>query len=143
MYAPPEYELVREVSIRPDGMLDLPEELQPKPDALRDEDGEYARQVVLADGNLLQMVTPAVKYYEAKLKFVHDDSPSDTRTAAVNHPISYHGWRFYLMDYSTDPYLNVSFSARRDPGRGLVIVGIWLLILGTAWICWVPRRKAA
>jgi hypothetical protein len=143
MYAPPEYNLVRDVSIRPDGKLDLPDDLQPEPDALRDKDGNYARQIVLADGNLLQIVPPTVKYYEAKLKFVHDDAPSDIRVAAVNHPISYQGWRFYLMDYSTDPYLNVSFSARRDPGRILVIIGIWLLIAGTVWVCWLPRRIAA
>jgi hypothetical protein len=143
MYEPPEYNLVGDVEILQDGTLDLPAELQPAPSALRDADGNYARQIVLRDGNLLQLIPPAVKHYEATIRFVHDDAPSDTRVASVNHPISYRGWRFYLMDYSEDPYLNVSFSARRDPGRILVIVGIWLLIAGTAWLCWLPRRCGA
>ena len=143
MYAPPEYDLVGEVKVRSDGMLDLPQERHPAPEALRDAAGNYAPQIILADGNMLQMVTPTVKHYQATLKFVHKDSPSDYQSAAVNHPVSYQGWRFYLMDYGTDPYLNVSFAVRRDPGRRLVIVGIWLLIFGTAWLCWRPRRRAA
>ncbi|MBT7301898.1 MAG: hypothetical protein HN849_20400 [Victivallales bacterium] len=143
MYAPPEYDLVCEIEIKPDGMLDLKPELQPEADALHDEDGNWAEQVVLTDGNLLQLMQPTVKYYEGTLKFVHDDAPSDTHTIAVNHPVSYRGWRFYLMDYSTEPYLNVSLAARRDPGRVWVIIGIWMLIVGTAWLCWRPRGQTA
>lgn len=143
MYAPPDYNLVREVAIRTDGTLDLPGELQPDSGLLRGEGGTWARQVVLADGSLLQVVPPTVKYYEATLRFLHDDRPSDTRVLVVNHPVTYRGWRFYLMDYQTEPYLAVSLAARRDPGRRLAILGIWCLILGTAWICWQPRRARA
>lgn len=143
MYAPPEYTLVREVAVRPDGSLDLPEELQPPPGHLRSEDGNWARQVVLANGSLLQVVPPTAQHYEATLRFLHDDKPADTLVVRVNHPASYQGWRFYLMDYRTDPYLAVSLSARRDPGRRIVIVGIWCLIVGTAWLCWRPRRSKA
>ena len=143
LYAPPEYGLVREVKVLPDGSLDLPPAVHPSPGELRDEAGDYMAQIVLSDGTMLQMVTPKVRRYEATLRFVHKDSPSDYRTAAVNDPVSYRGWRFYLMDYKTEPWPTVSFSARRDPGRGLVIAGIWLLIVGTAWICWRPGRAGA
>ncbi len=143
MFAPPEYDFVREVAILPDDTLDLPPELQPAPDALRDEKGKWSSHTVLSNGNMLQIVPPTAKYYEATLRFMHDDAASDTRVTKVNHPVTYRGWRFYLMDYSTDPYLTVSLSARHDPGRLWVIVGIWVLIVGTAWLCWIPRRQAA
>jgi len=143
MYAPPDYELVREVAIGPDATLDLPADLQPDPALVRDEEDNWARQVVLSNGNLLQVVPPVAKHYEATLKFLHDDAPSDSRVVSVNHPVTYRGWRFYLMGYATDPYLTVSLSARRDPGRRWVIAGIWVLIFGTAWLCWQPRRREA
>jgi hypothetical protein len=57
----------------------------------------------------------------------------------VNHPVAFGGWRFHLVscdESGTMAYL----SARRDPGRGVVIAGIWAAIAGVAAMCW--RRSA-
>jgi hypothetical protein len=54
---------------------------------------------------------------------------------SINHPAGYKGWRFYLMSYDQVNQRFVQLSARHDPGRNAVIVGIWLTLIGTFVLC--------
>lgn len=108
---------------------------------LRDAQGGWVRQHVLPDGRLLQMAEPVPRHYEAILRISPETRPSRTAVLAVNHPVSEQGWRFYLMSYDQHQRQYVVLSARRDPGRILVIPGLWAAILGTAWLCWFPIRR--
>lgn len=60
----------------------------------------------------------------------------------VNRPITYNGWKFYMMSHGragTQQY--VRMIARNAPGRVWMILGITLLLIGcTAW-CWKPRKN--
>ncbi len=59
----------------------------------------------------------------------------------VNHPVTAGSWRIYLMSYELEPRPFVLVSVRNDPGRGAVIAGIWMVIIGTALLCW--RKQGA
>lgn len=60
----------------------------------------------------------------------------------VNKPITYDGWKFYMMSHGlsgTQQY--VRMIVRNAPGRLWMIGGITLLLVGsTAW-CWKPRKN--
>lgn len=62
---------------------------------------------------------------------------------SINHPAGYKGWRFYLSSYDNVQQSYVVLSARRDPGRGAVIAGIWALIIGTFVLCFRREGGAA
>lgn len=125
-----------EMDLGPAGKLDV--------DQLRS-NGEWVLQRSLKDGWLLEQ-RPVDKYYEAALAVYedeHDEEP-DEATLAVNHPVTCNGWRLYLMDYDDRPeQRTVTLLARRDPGRGIVIAGIWCTLLGVAAMCWLRGRRAA
>lgn len=80
-------------------------------------------------------------HFEADLR-IEDGNISEIRVLRVNHPVSYRGWRIYLMSWENDPTAGevltptgVVLTARRDPGRGLVIAGIWMLMIGVTLTC--------
>ena len=77
--------------------------------------------------------------FAAALLFT-DNAGTSTWDLAVNHPATHKGWRFYLASYEEQPRLYVLLTARRDPGRGTVIAGIWLLIVGVALLCLRKHR---
>ena len=108
---------------------------------LRDAQGNWVRQHPLPDGRLLQMADPSPRHYEATLRLSHETRPSRQARLRVNHPVSEQGWRFYLMSYDRRDRQYVVLSARRDPGRALVIPGLWAVMLGMAWLCWFPTRQ--
>jgi DNA-binding Lrp family transcriptional regulator len=61
---------------------------------------------------------------------------------AVNHPVSYKKWRFYLMSFGRDVRGEyVIMTARRDPGRNIVITGIWMLMAGIFMICFLRKNR--
>jgi hypothetical protein len=70
------------------------------------------------------------RHFEAALRLTGDGA-DENRRLAVNRPVTYRGWRFYLMSYDHNPEVCVTLTARRDPGRGVVIAGIWMVIAGT------------
>jgi len=79
------------------------------------------------------------KDFEATLSIVEDGNES-IRMLKVNKPVTVAGWRIYLMSYEMHPSPYVRLLLRRDPGRITVLVGIWLIIVGTALLCW--RRES-
>jgi len=131
-----QYRYVKPVNLSPDGTVRLPESPSLNIDDLKDDAGNWIRQVVLPNGNLLQMSEPAPKHYQATMKVVQTDGKTKTQILEVNKPITFRGWRFYLMSYDRQAQTYVVLSARKDPGRHAVIAGIWAIILGVAWLCW-------
>jgi hypothetical protein len=73
-----------------------------------------------------------------------DEGPEEVRRLEVNRPVTHRGWRFYLMSYDEPGQRYVVLTARRDPARSVVIGGMWMVMAGTAWLCWGsgrPRRS--
>ena len=74
------------------------------------------------------------------MRVTDDNGESRTEPLAINHPFTHRGWRFYLMSYDREAQRYVWLSARRDPGRPIVIAGIWGILLGVTWLCWKPAK---
>lgn len=75
-----------------------------------------------------------VAQYHAELR-IDDGAKSETRPMKVNSPVTYGGWKFYLMDYDRTQGSYVSLHAKSDPGGILFAAGLWLVIAGTAMMC--------
>jgi hypothetical protein len=90
----------------------------------------------LTNGWMLRQAPRAAKLFEAELVFTDMGSTRTNGVLRVNHPLLHHGWFFYLKSFDEKARRYVIVSVRQDPSRGMVIVGIWMLILGTAWLCW-------
>ena len=92
---------------------------------------EWKRQYVLPDGWILQQASATPKMFEADLEFQSDDKDPVRQHLAVNQPVAMNDWRFYLMSYGDNNGTYVVLTGRRDMGRFPVVVGIWMLMLGT------------
>jgi hypothetical protein len=109
---------------------------------LMDEAG-FREQVTTPDGLLMVRLSQADKYYAARLQ-VFDGGEARDATLAVNHPHVYKGWKFYLMDYDREQGSFVSMYAKKDPGNGPIRLGLWMILAGTALMCFrVFDRKGA
>lgn len=106
--------------------------------------GSYG-EVQKSDGELLQFgfnigiqsfeverTDGEVTQYSAQMRLIGDTD--EIRTLAVNRPVSYGGWKFYLMDYE-DSELYLSLHAKSDPGNAVFASGLWLIMAGTAVMC--------
>ncbi len=114
---------------------------------IRPEGGDWVEQIILDNQSMLRRNAAGEKYYEATV-VIYDNraggaTKEETHTMAVNRPVSYDGWRFYLINYDrqnpSPRFLNIT--ARYDPGRNVVILGIWMLMLGTFIICLLGKEK--
>ncbi|MBC8546899.1 hypothetical protein H8711_08130 [Clostridiaceae bacterium NSJ-31] len=85
------------------------------------------------DGLLLEKLPPADRQYEAHMRILDGDQYEVL--LRVNEPCIYRGWKFYLMDYDHDGGSYVSLYVKNDPGNLPMRIGIWMLILGTAIMC--------
>ena len=92
----------------------------------------------LGDGAMLFLAGRTPRFYGVTLR-IRDGEQEKKLPVSINHPAGYRGWRFYLMSYDQAAQRTVQLSARRDPGRGAVIAGIWMLIAGTCLLCF--RRE--
>jgi len=138
----PPHEYVRTVVPPATGMLVLAEAGAIPVDALHDARGAWQDRFVLDNGWFLRLRrTP--KHFEATLQLQVGSAAPVAAPLAVNHPVTFHGWKFYLMSYDDDDGLAVHLSVRRDPGRRLVIGGIWMVIIGSALLCWVHTGTRA
>jgi hypothetical protein len=114
---------------------------------LRDGD-DWREQVQVTGTTLLRRGPLTPRRFSARLIFNDDDGSP----IAVNHPVEHAGWRFYLTGFAPaaggaegDPHApawSVTLSVRKDPGRPMAIVGLWLLIVGTFALC-LRRRPCA
>ncbi len=132
-----------ELALRADGSLSLPG-LAPVDRAglwdsrLRD----WVERYDLPDGRVLQRGRRTPRTFEAAL-VVREGEDVSVRALRVNKPQTVNDWRIYLESYGGQQDAYVQLHLRRDPGRSCVISGIWMVIAGTAWMCWrrgVPRE---
>lgn len=111
------------------GMLDLGGQGQVPERDLRQEDGTWREFHRLPPHLVLQRGRASPRHYSVQVQVDGDD----WQEIRVNHPVTAAGWRFHLVNWEQDDGIatKVQLSARKDPGRSLVILGIWLTILGS------------
>jgi hypothetical protein len=96
--------------------------------------GEWVPRRMLASGAFLHLAGQTPSHYGVTLQIV-DGQKKLELPVRINHPAGYKGWRFYLMSYDQRSRSYVVLSARRDPGRNVVIAGLWSVIIGTFIRC--------
>jgi cytochrome c biogenesis protein ResB len=89
---------------------------------------------MLDDGAFLHLAGQTPSHYGVTLQ-ISDGEKELELPISINHPAGYKGWRFYLTSYDQRSRSYVVLSARRDPGRGTVIAGIWIVMIGTFVLC--------
>ncbi|MCF7849652.1 MAG: cytochrome c biogenesis protein ResB [Kiritimatiellales bacterium] len=122
------------------GTVKLEDLRQSMPSTVQGIDPDWKQQHLLPDGSILQLVNSAPRHYEAMLHMTDKNSATTDKKLMVNHPVSYGGWRFYLMSYDQQMKRYIVVSARNDPGRNLVIAGLWMMIVGVFVICFVKAE---
>jgi hypothetical protein len=148
-YYLPEYELFRPASgptdtapaapvrvrLSPTGLLDLGAAGRLPAAELRDAGGNWLRELRLPDGSLLRQRPPTVRNYHAALRLTGASGPAREASLSVNRPLHHEGWSLYLTNVGDTAPRVVTLTARRAPGRPLVVAGIWLLLATTAAAC--------
>jgi hypothetical protein len=137
-----DYEFIRRIRFRDDTPVQVLENITVSAGELKDGSGQWVPQHYLENGWMLEKSRAMPRTYTAGMRITGKSGDTLEKELVVNHPVSYGGWRFYLMSYDmeADPYIVVS--ARRDPGRRAVIYGIWAVIIGTAMLCFRKERGA-
>lgn len=150
LYEPPatadeDYVLLGTYRFDRNGRMLLPDLQELSDDQLCDENGVWQSQMILPSGQLLHRGSAAPSHFSAMAQIIDPARPDEQQEMAfgVNWPLCYGDWRFYLMSYDTQDERYVVLSARRDPGRPLVIAGLWLMIVGCAGLCWQKRLPPA
>ena len=135
-----DHEFLKKVSIPADGPLVVDEKTSVSREEMQDHEGDWKPFHPLADGSILQ-ADRTVRYYSAMLHFSEDDAETIDAKIAVNHPVAFQKWRFYLMDAKDNqPY--IVLSGKRDPGWPLVRAGIWMMLVGVAVMCFRKASKS-
>ena len=130
--------------VTPDSFIDN----VPAPDGSRWDLGfrfsvtDFRVEYYTPDSRSAQLPENAVpKGYEAKIRIVPKNGNAFTCKLKVNSPISYEGWRIYLISYGNDAEPYVQLFAKKDMGHGTVITGIWMLIIGTFISCFKKKER--
>jgi len=123
------------------GVVPLEDLRQPTPSTVRGIDPEWKQQYLLPNGAVLQLANSTPRHYEVVLHLTSKDGVTTDKKLMVNHPVNYQGWRFYLMSYDQQMRRYIVLSARKDPGRKMVIAGLWSVILGVFGICFIKVEK--
>jgi hypothetical protein len=101
---------------------------------------EWVGRKMIGRGAFLNIGSQTPSFFGVTL-LIRDGEQAVKLPVSINHPAGYKGWRFYLTSYDNAHQRYVVLSARCDPGRVAVIVGIWMLIIGTFVLCF--RREGA
>ena len=131
------YDFVRRVPVEGLAEIDLGEGGKVSVKELKsggEENGSLLHR--LTNGWVLRQAPRTAKHFEAELVFTDMNSKRTNGVLRVNHPLIHQGWFFYLKSFDEKARRYVIVGVRRDPCRGVVIVGTWILIVGTAWLCW-------
>lgn len=124
-----------------DGSLDVAEYGVVTRDRLRDPaTDDCVPQLELENGWILQAEERTPRKFVATVSLENGEA-GKTADVMVNRPVSFNGWRIYLMSYGMSPSPYVYLLVRRDPGRSFVIYGIWCVLVGTAALCWRKGRR--
>jgi len=103
--------------------------------------GKWTDRYTFENGCVLMRENAVPKNYEAKIRIVPKTGIEFTRSLKVNSPVSYGGWRIYLDSFGNDRKPYVQLSAKKDIGRGTVIAGIWMLMIGTFISCFKRKER--
>ncbi|MDD2707421.1 MAG: cytochrome c biogenesis protein ResB [Verrucomicrobiae bacterium] len=125
------YELAGKVRLK-NGVLNLGPLGRVPENELKDPGGkgEWVGECILDNGWVLRRLPAMDRHYRAVLKLTDSNGETQERTLEVNRPLIHCGWRLYLMSYDNERQRHVALFARRDPGRGFVVAGIWALMAG-------------
>jgi hypothetical protein len=104
--------------------------------------GEWVPRRMLKSGSFLHLASQTPSFYGVTLQ-ITDGNRQLELPVSINHPAGYKGWRFYLTSYDQRTRSYVVLSARHDPGRGAVIAGIWIVMIGTFVLCFRRTGGAA
>ena len=96
--------------------------------------GEWTSRRMLDSGSFLHLASQTPSHFGVTLQIADGEKELEL-PISINHPAGYKGWRFYLTSYDQRSRSYVVLSARRDPGRGTVIAGIWIVMIGTFLLC--------
>lgn len=107
------------------------------------EGGGQFGSCVLDGYGVLALGHAADKHYEADLLVTHEGQEAVEQTLIINQPLDIAGWRLYLNSYDAQAHQHITITLRKDPGNTLVEVGILGLMIGTAFIFFVRKRKAS
>lgn len=109
---------------------------------LKDEKtGKWTDRFTFDNGCTLMSENAVPKDYEAKIRIVPKNGNEFASSLKVNSPVSYEGWRIYLVSFDGDRKPYVQLLAKKDPGRTTVIAGIWMLMIGTFIICFKRKER--
>jgi len=103
--------------------------------------GKWTDIYTFDDGSALMRENAVPKDFEAKIRIVPKNGKEFTCLLKVNRPVSYEGWRIYLVSFGGDGNPCVQLSAKKDVGRGTVIAGIWMLMAGTFISCFKRKER--
>lgn len=84
--------------------------------------------------------TSGVKWYDSEL-IINGSDGQERLGWAVNHPVRYGGWKFFLMGCN-DTADVVVMQCKKDPGEFISLAGIWMIIGGSVLMCLIRKRKA-
>lgn len=101
----------------------------------------WRRAYVLTNGYALRLAPATPKHFEALLHLFTEDGEEMERKVMVNHPVNFQDWRFYLSGYDKQMRRYIILSARRDPGRNIVLAGLWTVIAGVPLICFAKAGE--
>lgn len=136
-----DYSLVTELALTVDGVLPIEGYGEvPRSELWDVAASAWVPQLSLTNGWVLQRGRETPKEYTATLD-IRKGRETETRVLKVNKPVTVNDWRIYLVSYEMHPRQYVQVFLRRDPGRRVVIAGIWLVIVGTTLLCW--RRRGS
>jgi len=107
------------------------------------EDGGHFGACALSDHGVLALGMASDKHYEADLLVKHEGEDAVEQTLVINQPLDIAGWRLYLNSYDAQAHQHITITLRKDPGNALVEIGILGLMIGTALIFFVRKRKAS
>jgi hypothetical protein len=141
---PEDYERIGKFRVESDGFLYMGKYGRLKTSLLRAHDGEWTPTYRLDDGSILKLAPRTPQLFDAVLR-LHEGNTAMDRSLRVNHPVSWRGWKFYLISYGDDERSSGRMAvllARRAPGCRAVIAGIWMSMLGVAVMCF-RRAKAS
>jgi hypothetical protein len=113
----------------------------PKADLWNITAAEWVPRLRLSNGWILRRGRQTPREFTAALRIVRDGVET-AETVRVNAPVNVGKWRIYLNSYGMHPRPYVQLLVRHDPGRRWVIVGIWMVIVGTALLCLRRETRA-
>lgn len=78
------------------------------------------------------------KYFEASLVIYNREKGVNTEEKlSINHPLRVNGWKIFLQQHGSGV---VQLVLKYDPGEYIVLVGMWMIVLGTFLCCFVRRK---